>query len=140
MEGACGKIVKESNGVVRKILRKKYKGKSAAEQYIIQELACRVVEEAMLKNIFVPHVYSFNKNSYTMDCIDTSTPIYDVEVSVEAKKELQIFCEEFEKKGYFANDIECYLQANGQIAIIDFDKCEEVHNSEVRKANPFVPI
>jgi hypothetical protein len=139
MEGACANIIDESPNIVRKVLKRKYKGKSAKDQFTLQELACCVVEEAKLKNILVPRVYSFNKNSYTMDRIDTSTPIYEVEVSVEAKKELHIFCEEFEKKGYFANDIECYLQPNGQIAIIDFDKCEEVCNGELRKANPFVP-
>jgi hypothetical protein len=140
MEGACGKIIEESAGIVRKVLRRKYKGKSAEVQFILQQIACEVVDESNLKYICVPRVYSYDKNSYTMDRIDTSTPIYEVEVSVEAKKELQVFCQQFEKKGYFANDIECYLQANGQIAIIDFDKCENVKEGETRKANPFVPV
>ena len=140
MEGACANILDESQDVVRKVLKRKYKGKSAQEQFSLQQLAYSVVQEYGLKHIHIPKVYTYDHRSYTMDRIDTNNPIYECKDSISeyALKELRMFCDAFESKGYFANDIECYLQPSGKIAIIDFDKCEKVIPGETRKANPFV--
>jgi hypothetical protein len=140
MEGACANIIDESQDVVRKVLKRKYKGKSSAEQFSLQQLAYSIVQEYDLKHIQIPKVYSYDHRSYTMERIDTSKPIYEYkkEVSEYALKELWEFCEFFELKGYFANDIECYLQPSGKIAIIDFDKCEAVVQGQSRNPNPFV--
>lgn len=140
MEGACGTIVDENEKVVRKVLKRKYKGKSAFEQYTLQKLAIQVVEEYKLKTIYIPHVYSYDQRSYTMDRVDTSIPLYEFEVKYEVIEELKQFCSGMESKGFFANDIECYVQPNNKIAILDFDKCERVVAGEKRKANPFLPF
>jgi hypothetical protein len=140
MEGTCGNILDESQTIVRKVMKKKYKGKSAKEQFSLQQLAYSTVEEYDMKYIQIPKVYTYDHRSYTMDRIDTTKPIYECKSEdVEyALKELRDFCYAFESKGYFANDIECYLQPSGKIAIIDFDKCEAVVEGESRKPNPFV--
>ncbi len=140
MEGACANILDEGQGVVRKVLKRKYIGKSAKEQFSLQQLAYSIVQEYDMKHIRVPKVYTFDNRSYTMDRIDTDKPIYECKESISeyALKELQTFCKAFVLKGYFANDIECYLQPTGKIAIIDFDKCEKVVPGS-RKANPFIP-
>jgi hypothetical protein len=140
MEGACANIIDESQTVVRKVLKRKYKGKSAKEQFSLQQLAYSVVQEYELKHIHIPKVYTYDHRSYTMDRIDTSKPIYEYknDISECALKEVDAFCNAFESKGYFANDIECYLQPSGKIAIIDFDKCESVSTGS-RKENAFIP-
>jgi hypothetical protein len=140
MEGACGLIVEENEKVVRKVLKRKYKGKTAFEQYTLQKLAIKVVEEYKLKIIYVPNVYSYDHRSYTMDRVDTSIPLYEIEVKSDIIEELKKFCSGMESKGFFANDIECYIQPNGQIAVLDFDKCEKVVAGQKRKANPFLPF
>jgi hypothetical protein len=140
MEGACANILDESQTIVRKVLKRKYKGKSSAEQFSLQQLAYSILQEYDMKHIQIPKVYMYDQRSYTMDRIDTNKPIYECksEVSECALKELRHFCEVFELKGYFANDIECYLQPSGKIAIIDFDKCEAVYTGS-RKENVFIP-
>ncbi len=139
MEGSCAKIIEESPGIVRKVLKKAYKGKSSNEQFYLQQTACLVVSECKLKHIFVPQVHTLEARSYTMDRIDTSRPLYEEKVSKEVMDELQMFCKAFEEHGYFANDIECYVQPSGKVAIIDFDKCEAVATGS-KKINVFVPI
>ena len=139
MEGACAKIVEESNGIVRKVLRKAYKGKPANEQFYLQQLGCLVISECKLKHILVPEVHTLELKSYTMDRIDTSKPLYEEKVSNEILDELQMFCKAFEEHGWYVNDIECYVQPSGKVAIIDFDKCEAV-STGTKKANVFLPI
>lgn len=140
MEGACANILDESHDIVRKVLKRKYKGKSAALQFSLQQLAYSIVQEYDFKHILVPKVYSYDHRSYTMDRIDTNKPIYEFKNQVPecALNELMTFCYAFELKGYFTNDIECYLQPSGHIAIIDFDKCEPVVKGDSRKPNAFV--
>lgn len=140
MEGTCGNILDESLTTVRKVLKRKYKGKTAKEQFSLQQLAYSIVQEYDMKHIQIPKVYTYDQRSYTMERIDTNKPIYEYKsyISEYALKELWNFCDVFESLGYFANDIECYLQPSGKIAIIDFDKCEQVIAGQSRKANPFV--
>jgi hypothetical protein len=139
MEGSCAKIVEESPEIVRKVLKKAYKGKCANEQFYLQQTACLIVSECKLKHIVVPQVHTLEAKSYTMDRIDTSKPLYEEKVSREVMDELQMFCTAFEEHGWYVNDIECYIQPSGKIAIIDFDKCEAV-STGTKKANVFLPI
>ncbi len=139
MEGACGKIIEESPSIVKKVLKRGYKGNSAKEQFDLQRIGCLIVSDCKLKHILVPQVYMLEAKSYTMDRIDTSRPLYEEKVAEEIMNELQIFCKVFEEYGYYPNDIECYLQPSGKIAIIDFDKCENIKTGS-KKVNPFLPF
>jgi hypothetical protein len=135
MEGTCGKIIKESETIVRKVLKRGYKGMSIAEQYKIQKLSSEIISEQQYKHIFVPEVFDCNLKSYSMQKIDTSKPTYEYPFNTEQKTELLDFLDILEEKGYVGNDIECYLQANGKIGIIDFDKCCK---GTQRNQNPFL--
>ncbi len=59
-----------------------------------------------------------------MDSIDDSHPYLATESSSNAifVKELDTYIAEWIQHGYLPNDIECYFQPNGSVAIIDFDK------------------
>ncbi len=139
MEGACAKIIEESPTLVRKVLKRAYKGKSSNEQFYLQQNAWAIVKRKKLKHVLVPEVHTLEARAYTMDKIDTSRPLYEEKVSEEVINELQIFCKTFEEDGYYPNDIECYVQPCGKVASIDFDKCEAVATGS-KKANVFLPF
>jgi len=148
MEGTCGKICDTSNGVVRKVIKRKYKGFSAMQQYHIQQIAINIVKNNNLKLIVVPKVFDYNNNSYSMEKIDDSNPYYTDKSSLNDifKKELLIFYKEFEKNGYFPNDFECFLQKDNKICIVDFDKFIKINDKNDKKfdketylKNPFIP-
>lgn len=146
MEGACGKLKDECAGIVRKIIKKNYKGTPVTQQFQLQKLAYDIVEKCNLQTISIPKVFDFNANSYTMEKIDDSHPYYTEESSsnTEFKKELLTFYKEFEKHNYFPNDFECFVQKNGKICILDFDKFIEIGDKTVNKdlylMNPFIPM
>ena len=72
-----------------------------------------------------------------MKKIDTSKPTYEYPFNTEQKKELLDFLDILEEKGYVGNDIECYIQPNGKIGIIDFDKCCKGNK---RNPNPYIDL
>ena len=145
MEGACAKIMEESPTKVRKVL-KRFQAKESlpiAEQVRVQQIARAVVEGNKLSTLMVPCVYEVDRKSYVMDRIDDSKPLYEVtNPKADLIVDLRSFLQRMEQKGYVMNDIECYVQPNGRVAIIDFDKCEKVEQTIVqkRKANAFLPF
>jgi RIO-like serine/threonine protein kinase len=144
MEGACAKIVEESPTKVRKVL-KRFQAKESLpvrDQVRVQQIARAVVEDTKLSTLMVPCVYEVDAKSYVMDRIDDSKPLYEVtNPKADLIVDLRSFLQRMEQKGYVMNDIECYVQPNGRVAIIDFDKCEKVEQPIVqkRKANAFLP-
>jgi RIO-like serine/threonine protein kinase len=144
MEGACAKIVEESSTKVRKVL-KRFQAKESLpirEQVRVQQIARAVIEDNKLSTLMVPCVYEVDAKSYVMDRIDDSKPLYEVaNPKAVLISDLKIFLQSMEQKGYSMNDIECYVQHDGRVAIIDFDKCEKVEQPKVqRKANAFLPF
>lgn len=147
MEGTCGKLKDETNGIVRKILKKNYRGTSAMQQFYLQKLAYDIVINNKLQIISIPKVFDYNENSYTMEKIDDSKPYYteDSSLNNDFKKELLIFYKEFEKQKYFPNDFECFIQKDGKISIVDFDKFIKIQenqniNKQLYLKNPFIPM
>ena len=141
MEGTCAVIKDESPTTVRKVLKRKYKGMSIKDQVAIQRTSLRVIEEHTLTSLTVPRVFVIEERSYVMERIDDSKPLYDYTLTPKQLTELKIFLSVMESKGWILNDIECYVQPDGRIAILDFDKCEpKCSRTQTRKANPFLPI
>ena len=141
MEGTCALIKDESPTTVRKVLKRSYKGMSVKDQVSIQKAARRVIEEHGLRSLMVPRVIVIEERSYVMERIDDSKPLYDYALTPTQLTELKIFLSVMESKGWILNDIECYVQPDGRIAILDFDKCEpKCSRTQERKANPFLPI
>jgi RIO-like serine/threonine protein kinase len=139
MEGTCGKIIEEPNNIVRKVLKRGYKGMSIEDQFKIQKLSSEIIKKQQYKHIFVPEVFTYNEKSFTMEKIDTSKPTYDHPFDSEQESELLNFLDILEKQGYVGNDIECYIQPDGRIGIIDFDKCVKKTKENKRNTNPFLP-
>jgi len=142
MEGACAKILEESPTKVRKVLKRFQDRQSlpVREQAYVQQLARAVVEDNKLSSLVVPCVYEVDGKSYVMDRIDDSKPLYEVtNPKADLLVDLKLFLQYMEKKGYIMNDIECYVQPDGRVAIIDFDKCERVDKGGERKVNVFLP-
>ena len=111
---------------------------SIEEQFKIQKLASEIIKTQQYKHIFVPEVYTQNNKSFTMEKIDTSKPTYEYPFYTEQKTELVNFLDILESKGYVGNDIECYIQSDGRIGIIDFDKCVKKTKENKRNPNPFL--
>jgi hypothetical protein len=141
MEGSCAVIHEESRTTVRKVLRKGYKGLSARQQADIQRRAREVLEEHGLTSLTVPRVLVIEERSYVMERIDDSKPLYDYTLTPKQLTELKVFLSVMEGNRIIMNDIECYVQPDGRIAIIDFDKCEYTDKKGFvrRKANAFLP-
>ncbi len=139
MEGACGKILEESSTTVRKVMKRNAKGLSAEHQALLQQLVADVLQRENLKTLMTPRVLSIESKSYVMERVDDSLPLYEARtLRPEWIKEIQIFLYCMEQEGWLMNDIELYVQVDGRIAILDFDKCEPTGPGKHRKANAFL--
>jgi RIO-like serine/threonine protein kinase len=124
MEGACGILRDEGDGIVRKMIKRSHRGASAETQFDLQEMACEICHKNNFQAIFVPQVYELEKRSYTMDRIDDSYSYESKESceNIDFVRELRVFFKEFIDLGYVPADFECYKQKDGRISIVDFDK------------------
>ncbi len=141
MEGACAKIHEESPTTVRKVMKRKPANQSlsAEEQAHVQQIAKAVIYDNKLMHIDVPTVFNVDRTSYSMEKIDDSIPLYEVKkVANEIQNDIQVFLTIMETKGWILNDIELYVQPDGRVAIIDFDKCSPTNENAKRKANPYL--
>jgi len=139
MEGACATIVPIGTNRVMKVLKRGYRGLSAETQAHIQQLAAAVIHDHKLETLVVPIVFSFDKRSYEMERIDDSLPLYEVSnPKGELIADLRSFLRILEQKGWVLDDIECYVQPDGRIAIIDFDKCIQSDGKVKRRANAYL--
>lgn len=109
-EGVTSRIYMISPTIVKKII-KRNKSKTAQQQYKIQKIA----SEMQFRFLYIPKVYEYGQNWYTMEYINTDNQIYKCEEELA-------FCEEIKKAGYKAYDYEMYVQADGRIALIDFSE------------------
>jgi hypothetical protein len=140
MEGACGKLT-ESCGIVKKTIKKKYTGLSAKIQFNLQTAAYELCKRNAFQVIRVPRTYKQYDNSYTMDKIDDSIPYYaaDSQHNMEFIRELDVYYIEFITLGYLPNDIECYLQPDGTVYIIDYDKYIKLPSVQNTYMAHFIP-
>lgn len=125
-EGSCGKIYQSSlDGlVVKKIRRGKRKSLSAEQQCIIQskinQLLCPRNGFTLL---FTPRAWRATECEYLMEKIDCSHQIDPNQNDVIGLiKELTRFYMKSMSYSIFPCDYELYLQPDGRIALIDFDK------------------
>lgn len=140
MEGANGKILdtEDPKVVVKKIHRRnrpQYRSGShtAEEQQQLQE-ACRLLcEKCGFKSLFVPRAWGADRFSYKMDRIYVENPLELTEAKGHAVfAELKVFYEVCKKRFLFPADIELYIQPDGRVAMVDFDKCAEWKDGQIR--------
>lgn len=130
MEGACGKILttKDDTVVIKKIHRRKRAQQrtcslSAEEQARIQEWAATVCTAAGFLCLMVPRAWGADRFTYTMERIDTTKPLEILSVKTHpVKEELKAFYEKAKQASIFPCDFELYIQPDGRVAMIDFDK------------------
>jgi hypothetical protein len=130
MEGACGRIITtdDPNVVMKKVYRRNRPQQRscslrAEEQARMQEWARSTCVKAGFQLLFVPRAWDADKHSYKMDRIDVSTPLEVTEVSGHAVMgELKAFYTAAMAASVFPADYELYVQPDGRIAMVDFDK------------------
>lgn len=130
-DGMNGRVYMTSRGVV-KIQKHKSLGHDVMTQKRLHHLAERIISENQFKILSTPHVYLDNLDKYEMDRIDTSRIIYpgdpnhghpiDPELFETLSQELAIFWKIMFGSGFAAWDYELYLQPDGRVMLIDFDK------------------
>lgn len=133
MEGACGKVLATEDPaiVVKQVYRKarahrRTTSLRAPEQAKMQLWARRICTMKTFKILFVPRAWDAEAHQYKMDRIDVSDPIDLVTVKTHAvAAELKEFYQQAKKEGIFPADFELYLQPDGRVAMVDFDKFAE---------------
>jgi hypothetical protein len=77
--------------------------------------------------LFVPRAWDAEKYQYKMDRIDVSRPLLETEVkSHPVLADLKAFYAKAKEKGIFPADYELYIQPDGRVAMIDFDKFAKI--------------
>jgi hypothetical protein len=130
MEGACGKILDTDDPkIVLKKLHRRNRAQQrtcslkADEQAKMQMWASNACSALGLSLLFVPKAWALDAYSYKMERIDVSKPLQLTEVkSHPVLQELQRFFQLSKKQGIFPADFELYVQPDGKVALVDFDK------------------
>jgi len=130
MEGACGRIVSTDDPqvVIKKVYRKSRPQQRtcslrAEEQARMQEWARCVCVSLGLKTLFVPRAWDAEKYQYKMDRIDVSQPISEADYKKhKVFADLKAFYTKVKQQGVYPADYELYLQPDGRVAMVDFDK------------------
>jgi hypothetical protein len=134
MEGATSTLELLKNGWVRKTLKRKEKKKamSVESQLIRHTWSSQIlIPSHGFHILFTPPARaSTSSNSYEMGLIDTSNPIVQIDTP-ELEAELELYFKKAKNAGYYPSDFELYLQSDGRIALVDFDKFGTIH-SETR--------
>lgn len=131
-DGMNGRVYVAENGHIIKVQKRNSLGHDIMTQKRIHLLAERLINDLDLRILRVPHVYFNSTNSYEMDYIYTKNIIYlgdpnhgyTLHESLHEKlsQELAILWIELFKAGFAAWDFELYLQLDGTVMLVDFDK------------------
>ena len=144
MYGSCGRIEQSVNNTVIKSNKRKCNNLSIQEQFSLQKIAYNITNK--FKIIKIPKPLELFNKSYSMEKIDDNFPYYAQESKNNELfiKELIIFYKEFIKEGYYPYDYECFMQKDGKIFILDFDKFIKIDkinklNQELLLVGAFIP-
>ena len=135
MEGSCGRILNtdDPNVVIKKVYRRNRPQQRscslrAEEQARMQEWARGVVWSLQLKTLFVPRAWDAEKHQYKMDRIDVSKPLQEDQIKThDVLADLKAFYAKAKDRGVFPVDYELYIQPDGRVAMVDFDKFSTWH-------------
>ena len=134
-EGTNGTIRYHSHTTVVKICRRKAKGYSADEQKEIHEIVLKILSNPFYTVLRAP--YLVKSSVYEMEAVDVDTPIFlGVEDRIPAGfdlrrliEELAYFWKQLWSRGHAAWDFELYLQEDGSVVILDYDKFKKTLDS-----------
>jgi hypothetical protein len=126
-EGANGRIYSLGGAVVQKILKRNSVGHDILTQKRIHRLLESVISQLSCTHFLVPKLQDSYPSEYCMEMIDTRHPIYLGMLSKDEK--YQEYLHEFSAiwktmwyHGFALYDFELYLQRDGRIYMLDFDK------------------
>ena len=130
MEGANGKILSTEDPlvVIKKIHRRnrphQRTGSLTAEQQARkQEWARGLCHTAGFKILFVPRAWDAERFQYKMDRIHVDKPLEVLDAkSHPVFAEITEFYKEAKRSAVFPADYELYIQPDGRVAMVDFDK------------------
>ena len=130
-EGNNGRIYETQFGV-KKIQKKRSMGHDILTQKRIHTYAASLLQDLKLQKLYIPFVNNMNPTEYEMQKISTEKIIYPgapnhgkVLPHDEFEKllnELAVFWVYLYTNGFAAWDYELFLQPDGRVALIDFDK------------------
>jgi len=126
MEGANGKILDTENPsvVLKKIHRRNRIGSLNAEQQARkQEWARTLCYSQGFQILFVPRAWDAERFQYKMDRIQVDTPLEVLDAKTHPVfSELKAFYKRAKHYNVFPADYELYVQPDGRVAMVDFDK------------------
>lgn len=130
MEGANGKILDTENPkvVIKKVHRhhrahQRTGSLTAEQQARKQEWARRLCQDAGFKLLFVPRAWDAERFQYKMDRIHVDKPLEVLHAKTHSVfAELKAFYEAAKGCCVFPADYELYIQPDGRVAMVDFDK------------------
>lgn len=121
MEGASSTI-NIKDGYAIKTIKRRVKTISIEDQYKVHLIVYNVLNCDKYKILYTPKPIELIKNSYKMEIINDSNMVTNNDFDNKITNELQQFFADMKKFNFFPFDFELYLQPNGKIALIDFDK------------------
>ncbi len=124
-EGSSGKVFAYGQDEVVKVAKRGVRGNlGIREQYKMHCHVYSLLVHGEYKILYTPRPVGCLRNSYKMERIDDSTMIVGAEVAAMPAlvKELAHFYEELGRYNITPNDFELYLQTDGRVALIDYDK------------------
>jgi hypothetical protein len=130
MEGANGKILStdDQNVVIKKIHRRhraqhRSSSLSAEDQMVIQEAMRKLCMEEGFKLLFVPQAWGAERFQYKMERICVEKPLELTDATTHPVfEELKALYRCCKRKVLFPADFELYIQPDGRVAMVDFDK------------------
>lgn len=130
-EGANGRIYPSERGVI-KIQKRKSVGHDVITQRRIHHLAQTLIDELDLKILRVPRVFVDSHQTYEMEWVNTQKIIYPgadqfttpilADLYENLCQELTRFWIALFRRGFAAWDYELFLQPDGTVVLLDFDK------------------
>jgi hypothetical protein len=124
-EGSSGKVFAYGQAEVVKVAKRGVRGNlGIREQYKMHHYVHSVLTHGEYKILYTPRPLGCLGNSYKMERIDDRAMIVGAAVATMPAlvEELARLYEELGQRNITPNDFELYLQADGRVALIDFDK------------------
>ena len=125
-QGACGYIYEtsEPDVVIKRMRRVRSKSHGAREQCRIQSKISQILCKGNGFNLlFAPKAWGATDKEYSMQRIECSRPVNILNNDIDGlNQELAIFYMKAMAYVIFPCDYELYLQDDGRVALVDFDK------------------
>lgn len=132
-EGASSYIFIEKYDDDAIAIKRRKRGQSSsltAEYYMHKFVYLLLDKNPKYRLLFTPRPLGCKEKEYSMEAVEDSHLIYSENYSEELKTELKEFYVDLARHGFFPHDFELYLQVDGRVAMIDFEKFGEWVNSE----------